>query len=160
MILQRHFVFKHPLFRKAKTSTGVEWRKSIYYLRCSVWRGHDGYRRNLRDRRQRALNETDKDFDNVHADDFKEWGTKYDRGARLFWGAGDSALRSCVCRGRPTAYCRNCNGMGRCIAAPGSTLGSGTFPNLCWTRQKSPKKARLQLKAGFLSAAILLSQQS
>jgi hypothetical protein len=84
MILQRHFVFKHPLFRKTKTSSGIEWRQSIYYLWWEFLRRHDGYRRTCENGGNGRYSKLYKDFGNVHALDFKEWWTKGERGARLF----------------------------------------------------------------------------
>jgi hypothetical protein len=93
MILQRHFVFKHPLFRKTETSSGIEWRRSVYYLWWEFLRRHDGYKKTCENAGNGRCAKLYKDFGNVHAEDFKEWWTKGDRGARLF---GEPAIPQSV----------------------------------------------------------------
>jgi hypothetical protein len=94
MTLQRHFVFKHPLFRKAKTSSGIEWQKSVYYLWWEFLRRHDGYRKTCDNRGKGRYAKLYEDFGDVHAVKFKEWWTK-DRGARVF---GEPAIPQSVVR--------------------------------------------------------------
>lgn len=92
MIRTRHFTFKHPLFRKVespargkvKTTPGVEWRQSIYYLWWEFLRRHDGYKETCENKERGKFAKLYADFGDVHASDFKTWWTKGDRGARLF----------------------------------------------------------------------------
>jgi hypothetical protein len=84
MNLQRHFSLKHPLFRKTKTPTGVEWRKSIYYLWWEFLRRHDGYKATCENDGKGRYAKLYEDFGDVHTLGFREWWTKGDRGARLF----------------------------------------------------------------------------
>jgi len=80
----RHFTFKHPLFRSAKTDNGVPWRESVYYLWWEFLRRHEGYRRTCADAGAGRYAKLYADFGDVHGTDFKAWWTKGDRGARLF----------------------------------------------------------------------------
>ena len=84
MIWHRHFTFKHPLFRKAKTASGINWQKSVYYLWWEFLRRHDGYRETCKNKGRGKYAKLYADFGDVHASDFKEWWTKDDRGAQLF----------------------------------------------------------------------------
>ena len=84
MTFQRHFAFKHPLFRKTKTSSGIKWQESVYYLWWEFLRRHDGYEKTCNHLGKGKYAKLYRDFGNVHAGGFKEWWTKDDRGARLF----------------------------------------------------------------------------
>jgi hypothetical protein len=84
MTFQRHFAFKHPLFRKTKTSLGIEWQKSVYYLWWEFLRRHDGYRKTCENRGKGKYAKLYQDFGDVHASGFKKWWTEDDRGARIF----------------------------------------------------------------------------
>jgi hypothetical protein len=95
MILQRHFVFRHPLFRKTKTSSGIEWRKSIYYLWWEFLRRHDGYKKTCSSGGKGKYAKLHKDFGDVHAGEFEEWWKADDRGVRLF---GEPAIPQSVRR--------------------------------------------------------------
>lgn len=80
----RHFMFKHPLFRKAETGSGVRWDESVYYLWWEFLRRHEGYKRTCADTGAGKHAKLYADFGDVHATDFRAWWTKGDRGARLF----------------------------------------------------------------------------
>ena len=81
---RRHFIFKHPLFRKAETASGVEWRKSVYYLWWEFLCRHEGYKRTCELGGKGKFAKIYADFGDVHTGDFKKWWTTADRGAKLF----------------------------------------------------------------------------
>jgi hypothetical protein len=83
-IFHRHFTFKHPLFRKTETDTGVPWQKSIYYLWWEFLRRHESYKRTCETKGKGKYARLYEDFGDVHATDFKTWWSKGERGARLF----------------------------------------------------------------------------
>jgi hypothetical protein len=80
----RHFVFKHPLFKKEKTAFGVRWQDSVYYLWWEFLRRHEGYRKTCEVGGKGQFAGLYKDFGNVFAGDFKTWWSTGDRGAGLF----------------------------------------------------------------------------
>jgi hypothetical protein len=82
--LQRHFTFKHPLFRARKSSTGVWRENSVYYLWWEFLRRHDGYKRTCENGGTGQYAKLYADFGDVHSGNFREWWMKDDRGARLF----------------------------------------------------------------------------
>ena len=82
--LQRHFTFKHPLFRARKSSTGVWWENSVYYLWWEFLRRHDGDKRTCENGDTGQYAKLYADFGDVHSGNFREWWMKDDRGARLF----------------------------------------------------------------------------
>ena len=84
MVWHRHFTFKHPLFRKAKTASGINWQKSVYYLWWEFLRRHEGYRETCKNKGKGKYAKLYADFGDVHASDFKTWWNKEGRGARLF----------------------------------------------------------------------------
>jgi len=84
MIWQRHFTFRHPLFRQATTKSGVQWRQSIYYFWWEFLRRHEGYRETCKNQGKSKYATLYADFGDVYSTDFKAWWTKGDRGARLF----------------------------------------------------------------------------
>ena len=81
---RRHFAFKHPLFRQEKSTSGVRWDHSIYYLWWEFLRRHDGYKRTCENGGKGELEKLYAEFGNVHEGTFRKWWTKDDRGARLF----------------------------------------------------------------------------
>ena len=84
MIWRRHFTFKHPLFSKAKTASGVKWQNSVYYLWWEFLRRHDGYKETCKNKGKGKYAKLYEDFGDVHEPDFKTWWNKDCRGARLF----------------------------------------------------------------------------
>jgi len=83
-IFQRHFAFRHPLFRQEQSTSGVHWNNSVYYLWWEFLRRHDGYKRTCENGGKGEYEKLYADFGNVHEGNFREWWTKDDRGARLF----------------------------------------------------------------------------
>ena len=83
-IFQRHFAFRHPLFRQEQSTSGVRWNNSVYYLWWEFLRRHDGYKRTCENGGKGEYEKLYADFGNVHQGTFREWWTKDDRGARLF----------------------------------------------------------------------------
>src|SRR5208282_6206767 len=81
---QRHFAFRHPLFRQEQSTSGVRWNNSVYYLWWEFLRRHDGYKRTCENGGKGEYEKLYADFGNVHEGNFREWWTKDDRGARLF----------------------------------------------------------------------------
>jgi hypothetical protein len=81
---QRHFAFRHPLFRARKSTAGVWWENSVYYLWWEFLRRHDGYKRTCENGGKGKYATLYADFGDVHSVNFREWWTKDDRGARLF----------------------------------------------------------------------------
>ena len=81
---QRHFSFKHPLFRARRSTSGDWWENSVYYLWWEFLRRHDGYKRTCENGGKGEYEKLYADFGNVHEGTFREWWTKNDRGARLF----------------------------------------------------------------------------
>jgi hypothetical protein len=82
--LQRHFTFKHPLFKRGSSASGVWWENSVYYLWWEFLRRHDGYKRTCDNGGVGEYAKLYADFDDVHSVTFREWWMKDDRGARLF----------------------------------------------------------------------------
>ncbi len=83
-IFQRHFAFRHPLFRQEQSTSGVRWNNSVYYLWWEFLRRHDGYKRTCENGGKGEYEKLCADFGNVHEGTFREWWTNDDRGARLF----------------------------------------------------------------------------
>ena len=81
---QRHFTFKHPLFKRQKSASGVRWDNSVYYLWWEFLRRHEGYKKTCEIDGKGKYAKLYDDFGNVHGVTFKEWWTKGGRGARLF----------------------------------------------------------------------------
>jgi len=81
---QRHFAFRHPLFRQEQSTSGVRWNNSVYYFWWEFLRRHDGYKRTCENGGKGEYEKLYADFGNVHEGTFREWWAKYDRGARLF----------------------------------------------------------------------------
>jgi hypothetical protein len=82
--LQRHFTFRHPLFRKQKSTSGEWWENSVYYFWWEFLRRHKGYRKTCENGGKGKYEKLYADFGNVHGITFKEWWTKGGRGVRLF----------------------------------------------------------------------------
>jgi hypothetical protein len=80
----RHFAFKHPVFRRNKSSAGDWWEDSVYYFWWEFLRRHDGYKKTCESCGKGKCAKLYADFGNVHGVSFKEWWSKGDRGARLF----------------------------------------------------------------------------
>ena len=80
----RHFTFKHPVFRRNKSSAGDWWEDSVYYFWWEFLRRHDGYKKTCENGGKGKYAKLYADFGNVHGVSFKEWWSKGDRGARLF----------------------------------------------------------------------------
>ena len=80
----RHFLFKHPLFRKHETEQGIWWEQSVYYLWWCFLRRHAGYKRACQNGGRGRFKRLYRDFGDVHATDFKTWWTRGERGAQLF----------------------------------------------------------------------------
>ena len=85
----RHFVGKHPLFRKQETDKGIWWEKNIFYLWWSFLRLHEGYKKTCSRKGAGTYSKLYADFGDVHATDFKTWWTSKapdggSRGAYLF----------------------------------------------------------------------------
>ncbi|MGO9681987.1 MAG: hypothetical protein ACLPTZ_05200 [Beijerinckiaceae bacterium] len=83
-IFQRHFAFRHPLFRQEQSTSGVRWNNSVYYLWWDFLRRHDGYKTTCDNGGKGEYQKLYANFGNVHEGTFREWWTKNDRGARLF----------------------------------------------------------------------------
>jgi hypothetical protein len=81
---RRHFTFKHPLFRQERSTSGVRWDNSIYYLWWEFLRRHEGYKVTCENSGKDKYEKLYADFGDVHEVGFREWWTKDDRGARLF----------------------------------------------------------------------------
>ena len=81
---QRHFTFKHPLFKRQKSASGEWWEHSVYYLWWEFLRRHEGYKKTCEIDGKGKYAKLYDDFGNVHGVTFKEWWTKGGRGARLF----------------------------------------------------------------------------
>ena len=81
---QRHFTFKHPLFKRQRSASGEWWENSVYYLWWEFLRRHEGYKKTCESGGKRRYAKLYEDFGNVHGVTFREWWTKGDRGARLF----------------------------------------------------------------------------
>lgn len=81
---QRHFTFKHPLFKRQRSASGEWWEHSVYYLWWQFLRRHEGYKKTCEIGGKGKYAEVYADFGNVHGMSFREWWTKGDRGARLF----------------------------------------------------------------------------
>jgi len=82
--VRRHFTFKHPLFRQERSTSGVRWEDSIYYLWWEFLRRNKDYKETCENRGKGKYQKLYADFGNVHEGTFREWWTKDDRGARLF----------------------------------------------------------------------------
>lgn len=80
----RHFVFKHPLFKKEKTAFGIKWQDSVYYIWWEFLRRHEGYRKTCEAGGRGKFSDLYSDFGDVSSADFKKWWSEGDRGARLF----------------------------------------------------------------------------
>jgi hypothetical protein len=81
---QRHFTFKHPLFRMQKSASGEPWENSVYYLWWEFLRRHEGYKKTCDNDGKGKYANLYADFGNVHDVSFKDWWTKGDLGAKLF----------------------------------------------------------------------------
>jgi hypothetical protein len=80
----RHFTFKHPAFRRSKSSAGEWWEDSVYYFWWEFLRRDEGYKKTCENGGKGQYAKLYADFGNVHGVSFKEWWTKNGRGARLF----------------------------------------------------------------------------
>ena len=80
----RHFVHKHPLFTSKKSTQGLPWNESVYYMWWEFLRRHEGYMRTCENGGTGRYSSLYEDFGDVHSADFKTWWSKNDRGARLF----------------------------------------------------------------------------
>lgn len=81
---QRHFTFKHPLFKRERSAAGEWWENSVYYLWWEFLRRHEGYKKTCESGGNGKYSKLYADFGSVHGTTFREWWTKGDRGARLF----------------------------------------------------------------------------
>jgi hypothetical protein len=82
--IQRHFTFKHPLFKRQRSVSGEWWENSVYYFWWEFLRRHKGYKKTCENGGNGKYAKLYADFGNVHGVTFKDWWTKDDRGARLF----------------------------------------------------------------------------
>lgn len=82
--LQRHFTFRHPLFKRQQSVSGEWWENSVYYFWWEFLRRHNGYEKTCKSGGKGKYAKLYADFGNVHGVTFKEWWTKGGRGARLF----------------------------------------------------------------------------
>ena len=80
----RHFVFKHPLFKKQKTAFGIVFTESVYFLWWEFLRRHEGYRKTCESGGIGKFSDLYRDFGDVFSVDFKKWWSENDRGAHLF----------------------------------------------------------------------------
>lgn len=80
----RHFVFKHPLFKKEKTAFGTVYTNSVYFLWWEFLRRNEGYRKTCETGGKGKFSDLYSDFGDVISVDFKRWWLEDDRGARLF----------------------------------------------------------------------------
>jgi hypothetical protein len=80
----RHFAFKHPVFRRSKSSAGDWWEDSVYYFWWEFLRRHEGYKRTCKSGGKGKYAKLYADFGNVHGVTFQQWWSEGDRGARLF----------------------------------------------------------------------------
>jgi hypothetical protein len=81
---QRHFTFKHPLFRRQQSVSGEWWESSVYYLWWEFLRRHEGYKKTCESGGKGKFAKLYEDFGNVDGVTFKDWWTEGGRGARLF----------------------------------------------------------------------------
>jgi hypothetical protein len=84
VLFHRHFIHKHPLFRRVATGAGVHWKESVYYLWWEFLRRHEGYEKTCRDGDKSGYAALYADFGDVHSVDFKTWWSEGNRGAKLF----------------------------------------------------------------------------
>ena len=82
--VRRHFTFRHPLFRQEKSTAGVRWENSVYYLWWEFLRRNEDYKKTCENGGKGECDKLYADFGNVHEGTFKDWWTRDDRGARLF----------------------------------------------------------------------------
>jgi hypothetical protein len=81
---QRHFTFKHPLFKRQQSRSGIWWENSAYYFWWEFLRRHDDYKKTCDNGGKGKYAALYADFGNVQGMSFKDWWTKGGRGARLF----------------------------------------------------------------------------
>jgi hypothetical protein len=81
---QRHFTFKHPLFKRQRSASGEWWENSVYFFWWEFLRRHEGYKRTCEGGGNGKYAKLYSDFGNVHGVTFKDWWTQGSRGARLF----------------------------------------------------------------------------
>lgn len=81
---QRHFTFKHPLFKSRRSAAGEWWENSVYYLWWEFLCRHEGYKETCENNGKGKYAKLYADFGNVHGVSFKDWWSKGDHGARLF----------------------------------------------------------------------------
>ena len=76
----RHFLYKHPVFTKRKTRSGVFYENSVYYLWFEFLLRNEAYKRYCETKKgTKQIAHLYKDFGNIHNTTFKEfWSSKSD----------------------------------------------------------------------------------
>ena len=100
-LFQRHFTFRHPLFRRQTSGSGEWWENSVYYFWWEFLRRHAGYEHTCENGGKGKYADLYADFGNVYGLSFKEWWTKGGRGARFIFRAGIAEWRR---RAEPSRY--------------------------------------------------------
>jgi hypothetical protein len=83
-IKRRHFVHKHPLFKRQRTADGIHWKDSVYYYWWEFLRLNPAYKKTCEQQGKGKYASLYVDFGDVHAEGFKTWWSAGDRGAKLF----------------------------------------------------------------------------
>lgn len=70
----RCFLYKHPVFTKAKTRNGVYYENSVYYLWFQFLLRNEGYKRYCETKKvTKQIANLYKYFGNMHATEFGKW---------------------------------------------------------------------------------------
>lgn len=78
-----HFIYRHPLFTNAKTSSGIAYENSVYYLWFEYLRRNEKYSRFCEEKKgSKQVQALYADFGDIHQVEFKQWWR--DRGRWLF----------------------------------------------------------------------------
>ncbi len=80
-----HFTYQHPLFRERKTSGGIWYEESVYYLWFEYLRRNEKYKEYCETEKGKSTKTVEKlykDFGDIHNIEFKDWWRV--RGAELF----------------------------------------------------------------------------
>jgi len=81
----RHFPYQHPTFGTAKNpKTSSHWKVSVYYWWYEYLKRNDDYRKTCAGNGKGKCAKVFEHFGDVTKQEFKEWWSDGDRGARLF----------------------------------------------------------------------------
>ena len=79
----QHFTYKHPLFKRQKTGSGIWYEESVYYLWFEYLRRNEKYKQYCETKKgTKTIEKLYKDFGDIHSIGFKDWWRE--RGADLF----------------------------------------------------------------------------